>query len=82
MKPKDVVKAWVEAFNRADVDALTSFYRDGAINHQVAEQPVEGRDAIREMFVTAFATARWCASWRTCSRTANGRSSSGAIQSG
>jgi len=38
MRPKDVVKAWVEAFNRADVDALTSFYREGAINYQVAEQ--------------------------------------------
>jgi limonene-1,2-epoxide hydrolase len=57
MKPKDVVRAWVDAFNRADVEALTSFYHEGAINHQVAEAPVEGRDAIREMFATAFATA-------------------------
>jgi len=57
MRPKDVVKAWVEAFNRADVEALASFYREDAINHQVAENPVEGRDAIREMFARGFATA-------------------------
>ena len=57
MSPREIVKAWVEAFNRADVEALTSFYRDDAINHQVAEQPVEGRDAIREMFATGFAAA-------------------------
>ena len=57
MRPRDVVKAWVEAFNRADVDALTNFYREDAINHQVAESPVEGRDAIREFFAASFAEA-------------------------
>ena len=57
MRPREVVKAWVEAFNRADLDALTNFYRDDAINHQVAEQPVEGRDAIRQMFAAGFAAA-------------------------
>jgi len=57
MRPKEVVTAWVDAFNRADVEALTSFYHEGAINHQVAEAPVEGRGAIREMFAAAFATA-------------------------
>jgi limonene-1,2-epoxide hydrolase len=57
MQPKDVVRAWVEAFNRADSDALAAFYREDAINHQVAEEPVEGRAAIREMFAKGFATA-------------------------
>jgi len=57
MRPRDVVKAWVEAFNRADVDALTSFYREDAINHQVAENPVRGREAIREFFAAGFAVA-------------------------
>jgi hypothetical protein len=52
------VTAWVSAFNRADVEALASFYRQDAINHQVAEQPVEGRDAIREMFAAGFASAK------------------------
>ena len=57
MRPRDVVRAWVDAFNRADVDALCALYRADAINHQVAESPVVGRDAIRAMFTAEFATA-------------------------
>ncbi|MFC7516031.1 nuclear transport factor 2 family protein [Herbaspirillum sp. GCM10030257] len=57
MKPKELVAAWVDAFNRADVDALVSFYSKDAINHQVAESPVEGREAIRKMFADGFASA-------------------------
>ncbi len=48
---------WVEAFNRADVDTLASLYQPDAINHQVAESPVQGRSAIREMFKNGFAAA-------------------------
>jgi limonene-1,2-epoxide hydrolase len=58
MGPRELVKAWVEAFNKADVDALASFYAHDAINHQVAESPVEGRDAIRAMFSAGFAEAK------------------------
>jgi hypothetical protein len=57
MRPKDLVKAWVDAFNRADPDALAALYDERAINHQVAEHPVEGRDAIRRMFADGFAAA-------------------------
>jgi len=57
MQPRDVVRAWVEAFNRADADELAAFYSDDAVNHQVAEAPVKGRAAIREMFATGFASA-------------------------
>lgn len=58
MSPRELVQAWVEAFNRADVEALVSFYAPDAINHQVAEAPVRGRDSIQEMFTAAFASAR------------------------
>jgi ketosteroid isomerase-like protein len=57
MRPKEIVQSWVDAFNRADVDALADFYHEDAVNHQVAEAPVEGRDAIRAMFHNGFATA-------------------------
>jgi len=57
MSPKEVVQKFVQAFNHADVDVLVSLYSDNAINHQVAEQPVEGREAIRKMFVESFAEA-------------------------
>ena len=58
MKPKQIVEAWVAAFNRADVDALASLYSEFAINHQVAEAPIEGKPAIREMFARDFARAK------------------------
>jgi limonene-1,2-epoxide hydrolase len=57
MKPRELVEHWVEAFNRADADALAGFYAEYAVNHQVAESPVEGRAAIREMFARGFASA-------------------------
>jgi hypothetical protein len=57
MRPKDVVKAWVEAFNRGDPDEMAGFYADDAVNHQVTREPVVGRAAIREMFAQDFAEA-------------------------
>jgi limonene-1,2-epoxide hydrolase len=56
--PKELVAVWVEAFNRADADALARLYAAEAVNHQVAEAPVEGREAIRAMFVREFAAAK------------------------
>jgi limonene-1,2-epoxide hydrolase len=58
MRPRQLVQAWVEAFNRADVDTLVSFYSEDAVNHQVAESPVQGRENIRQMFASAFAFAK------------------------
>lgn len=57
MSPRSVVKAWVAAFNAADVDALMALYHEEAINHQVIWDPLIGRDAIRAMFTREFATA-------------------------
>jgi limonene-1,2-epoxide hydrolase len=57
MTPRQLVLAWIDAFNRYDADALAAFYSEDAINHQVAEAPLHGRAAIREMFAAGFATA-------------------------
>ncbi len=57
LRPRDVVRAWVEAFNRADVVALAGLYADDAVNHQVVFEPVKGRAAIKEMFEREFARA-------------------------
>ena len=57
LSPKLLVSAWVAAFNRQDVDALAGMYAEDAVNHQVAEVPVAGRDAIRAMFAAGFAAA-------------------------
>lgn len=57
MTPRELVQLWVKTFNRADADGLAALYCDDAVNHQVAEVPVEGRAAIREMFAAGFASA-------------------------
>lgn len=58
MRPKDVVEAWIEAFNRGDADRLASLYTAEAINHQVPNPPVAGREAIHAMFQREFAAAK------------------------
>jgi limonene-1,2-epoxide hydrolase len=58
MRPRQLVRFWVETFNRADADALAELYAEDAINHQVAEAPVQGRAAIRQMFASEFACAK------------------------
>ena len=57
MNPQKIVELWVEAFNTGNPDLLAEFYSDDAINHQVTETPVEGKDAIREMFAREFSPA-------------------------
>ncbi|MEQ1490719.1 MAG: nuclear transport factor 2 family protein [Terricaulis sp.] len=57
MSPRDRVRAWVEAFNNADVEGLAAMYSEDAINHQVANELVVGRAAIRTMFAEGFAQA-------------------------
>ncbi len=54
MEPRELVKNWVEAFNRADADEVAAFYTEDAVNHQVVQDPVRGRNAIREMFARDF----------------------------
>jgi ketosteroid isomerase-like protein len=73
MEPRQLVEAWIDAFNRADVEALAAFYSENATNHQVAEAPVVGRAAIRAMFAAEFARAEIMCIVETFSRTANGR---------
>jgi limonene-1,2-epoxide hydrolase len=57
MRPRAIVELWVAAFNRADADALAELYDERAVNHQVAEEPVEGKESIRAMFRAGFAAA-------------------------
>jgi limonene-1,2-epoxide hydrolase len=57
MTPRQTVQKWVEAFNKTDVSTLRELYHTNAINHQVANKPVEGREAISLMFEQEFAQA-------------------------
>ena len=58
MRPKEIIKAWVDTFNQADVEKIAAFYHADVINHQVANEPVVGKDAIRKMFEDEFAAAK------------------------
>nr|WP_320049642.1 nuclear transport factor 2 family protein [uncultured Desulfuromonas sp.] len=58
MTPKELIVKWVEVFNLGDADEIAEFYSESAINHQVAESPVEGKTAIRNMFAGEFSRAK------------------------
>ena len=58
MKPKELIKKWVEIFNQGNADKISEFYHEDAINHQVTQEPVIGKNAIREMFSTEFGQAK------------------------
>lgn len=57
MKPREIVIRFVELFNLRDSDGLSELYHDDAVNHQVANDPVVGKAAIRDMFAREFAQA-------------------------
>jgi ketosteroid isomerase-like protein len=57
MKPRALVEKWVELFNRGDAEALAALYAPDAVNHQVVQDPIVGRTAIRDMFAREFAQA-------------------------
>jgi len=54
MTPKEVLRAFHAAFVTRDVDALCALYADDAVNHQVAEEPLRGKAAIRRSFEEFF----------------------------
>lgn len=57
MTPKEILNLWIDAFNKADVGAIAELYDDNATNHQVANEPIIGKEAIREMFAGEFEQA-------------------------
>lgn len=57
MTPKEVLQKWIDAFNAADLETISELYSDNAVNHQVANEPIFGKEAIREMFAKEFAIA-------------------------
>ena len=57
MTPKQLVKKWVEIFNGSNAEEISKLYHKDAINHQVSNEPVVGKEAIKIMFVNEFAVA-------------------------
>ena len=57
MKPKKLIKKWIELFNSRNADALAELYHEDAINFQIPNEPIKGKLAIKKMFANEFATA-------------------------
>jgi len=58
MTPREIVEIWVDRFNAGDAVGLADLYHSDAVNHQVAQEPITGRDNIRAMFEREFAAAK------------------------
>ena len=58
MRPKEILEQFVDAFNQADAKALSLLYAENAVNHQVANEPVCGRENIRKLFESEFSSAK------------------------
>lgn len=56
--PKEILQRWIAHFNAADAEGIAELYADDAVNHRAANGPVEGKAAIRHMFVQEFAAAK------------------------
>ena len=57
MTPTKIIQKFVELFNKADATGLAELYHDDAVNHQVANEPIVGKQAIQKMFEDEFAAA-------------------------
>ena len=51
---KELIIKWVEIFNRRNADEIAKLYHNDAINHQVANEPIIGKEAIKKMFNDEF----------------------------
>ena len=57
MSPKSILLQWIDAFNKADAETISSLYSENAVNHQVANDPVVGKVDIKKMFEFEFSQA-------------------------
>ena len=44
--PRQVVERWIERFNAGDAEGLSQLYHADAVNHQVTQEPIVGRDMV------------------------------------
>ncbi len=58
MKPIEILEQFVKHFNDANANAIVELYSIDAVNHQVANDPIVGQEAIKEMFKKEFETAK------------------------
>ena len=79
MKPKEILLQWINAFNNSDPETISALYDDNAVNHQVADDPVIGRTAIKQMFENEFSQAEMIVLSKIYLKTVNGSFLNGKI---
>ena len=79
MKPKEILLQWINAFNNCDPETISALYDDNAVNHQVANDPVIGRTAIKQMFENEFSQAEMIVLSKIYLKTVNGSFLNGKI---
>jgi ketosteroid isomerase-like protein len=52
---RHTIGRWVELFNAGDAEGISALYAEDAVNHQIALDPVVGRDAIEQFHRDTFA---------------------------
>ncbi|MDN3643269.1 nuclear transport factor 2 family protein [Lutimonas halocynthiae] len=57
MSRKELIEKWVKLFNEGNANEIAELYHFDAINHQVANDTIEGKKAIGEMFAAEFSAA-------------------------
>ena len=57
LRAREVVERRAAAFNAGDAETIAGLYHEDAINHQVANEPVAGRENIKKMFQDEFSAA-------------------------
>lgn len=58
MTLREVLENWVEAYNEKNVEKLVEMYSDDAVNYQVANEPVIGKESIKQMFTIQFSSIK------------------------
>src|ERR1700674_88482 len=80
MRPRAVVKAWVEAFNRADVEALTNYIEKTPPITKLLKSLSKGATPSVTCSPRVLLRQKWCASRNTYSRTGSGPFLNGATR--
>ena len=57
MEPKKLIENWVQIFNSGNADEIADLYHLDSVNHQVANEMIKGKEAIKEMFAAEFESA-------------------------
>ena len=58
MKPKEVLEKWIDCFNKEDAYHIEELYATNEVNHQVANDPIIGKDSNYKMIETKLATTQ------------------------